>query len=727
MARDGRTEREGLRKVLVGLLRDEAGQSEGPPQRDVGSLLDGAVEQVSSTLERWSRGASLRRLLGGLARDHLTSPGEWLALEAELGLPGRLAGKATFKLDDAVVAELEIGRGPRLLAMVRAPEPGIYRASVELDGVARELLGSAWVHVAGPRPLVFVDAELLLEAHDGADAREVLELVRGLDRAGFELAYFDVAEAEREAAIRAALARARLDRAAITTYATSDRGIESLGLDLGELFGVAALRELHARGVPVCAVITPRFSASRSAFEHVSVLSPTAAVAGLARDGLARERGWAEAFRAERAAADRVAWRFDHATDSRTTHGNAVVAELDNRRARERLFELIDQAERSVHFQVYIMRPGRFADALVVRLIQRARAGVEVRVMVDALYSDQEVFGRRNPLLQALEAEANIEVLALSPIEGRRDLDVERLKGRDHRKLVIIDGCRALVSGRNADDEYYFGFDEVAIHDYTNHSRIPWLDAHLELAGPVVADIRRCFLDTWAEAGGAEPREESAPCPPLEPGSGCAARFVVHRGLVDANGLAMYEAMLEVAEDHVYIVNDFPIVSTLERAIERLLARGVRVELLTGNAAARRFDGSLFPAPIYRTLFEHMVKARLEPLMQAGVQVYEFQTKPSARVVARGGCVRPYVHAKLVSVDGELCTIGSANLDATASFWESEANVVVRDRAFTTALEDQLRELIAGSVRLDLGSEYWARERAQRAVVGKLWPGALYS
>jgi phosphatidylserine/phosphatidylglycerophosphate/cardiolipin synthase-like enzyme len=130
---------------------------------------------------------------------------------------------------------------------------------------------------------------------------------------------------------------------------------------------------------------------------------------------------------------------------------------------------------------------------------------------------------------------------------------------------------------------------------------------------------------------------------------------------------------------------------------------------------------------MHRTLFEFMVKDKLEPLLEAGVEVYEFVPPPSPNVVARGGCVRPYVHAKLVSVDGLVTTIGSANLDATASFWESEANVVVQDAEFARGVETLLQKLIDGSVAIDPDSEYWKRERTQRAVVGKLWPGTFYS
>ena len=109
------------------------------------------------------------------------------------------------------------------------------------------------------------------------------------------------------------------------------------------------------------------------------------------------------------------------------------------------------------------------------------------------------------------------------------------------------------------------------------------------------------------------------------------------------------------------------------------------------------------------------------------MEIYEFVPPPSANVVARGGGFRPYVHAKIASVDGRITSIGSANLDATASFWESEANVIVQDSSFASDIEARLQKLIDGSIPLDPESEYWKGERAQRAVVGTLWPGAFYS
>jgi phosphatidylserine/phosphatidylglycerophosphate/cardiolipin synthase-like enzyme len=714
--------REGIRRIIASIVGEDTGEAEAEDEHS--SLIDTATRALSGRLERWGQGSTLRRLFGGVERDVLTGPGEWVELEAQLGVAAKLGSVARFTIDRNVVAELPIGDRRELRAMVRAPGPGLYELGVELDSPVDELIGHRILQVASGRPLVLIDAALLLPGPDGRPPLLTPEpLIRALLDADLELAYFDSHDENRRVAIHEALHAGRLPLAATLVFAAEDP-VERLGLDFAHMFGMTALRRYLARGVPIAAIISERFS---GVVEPIRVLRPELALHRASALDFTAEHAAARQFVDSHRTTDPITWRLDQATGTKLVHGNRFHAELDNARARTRLFELIDGAQSSIHLQFYQLRASGFSEQLVVALIRRARAGVHVRLMVDALYSDEGVLGRQNPLLRSLEVEPNIEVLALSPIGSRRDVDVPRLKQRDHRKLAIVDGRQAFVSGRNGADVYYRGFDELSIHDHTPHQRIPWLDAHIEIEGPLVTEVQDAFLATWLEGGGAALPSVDELTPVLPAVGESAGRLVVHRGLADANGLAMYEAMLDVASDHVIIVNDYPIVSTLERAILRLLARGVRVDLLTGNAAARRDDGTMFPAHIHRILFEHMVKARLEPLMLAGVNVYEYTAAPGPNVVARGGRVRPYVHAKIVSTDGKLCSIGSANLDATASFWESEANVVVQDEKFVQGLEAQLRAMIASSLLLDPESEYWKRERAQRAVVGTLWPGSLYS
>jgi phosphatidylserine/phosphatidylglycerophosphate/cardiolipin synthase-like enzyme len=722
---------ERIRRIASSISGDDQAVASG---EETSSIFDSAARSLGATIERWGRNPSLRRFLGGVQRDDLTSPDEYVELSANLGVSAKLGTCVRFYVDDAVADEVSIGDGAEVRTVIRAPEPGLYRVGVKICNdrgeTVSDLFGYRLLQVASGRPVALVDAALVIPSSSGLaePGAALVDLLRELVDQGFELAYFDIHEKNRDALLHQEVLKRRLPPAAILTYSAEEEELRSLGVDFVKMFAKTAIRRLRAKGVPVTTVLTVRDRDSEETrAERVSVLSPATMAARLAAGEVGSEERQARQLLEDREHSTPLDWRLDQTTESRLVPGNAFHAELDNHEARRRLFAAIDEARSSIHIQLYIIRPSDFAEELIVKLVQRAREGVKVRFVVDALYSDQEIFGRVNPLFLTLQQEANVEVLAVGPIESHKEVGVSSLKKRDHRKLLIIDGRRAFVSGRNASDEYYVGFDEVVVHDNTRHERIPWLDAHIEIRGPLVRDVQQTFLQTWQEHGGAAIPEGETVFPPLEAEGSAAGRLVVHHGLADTNGLSMYEAMFDVAEHHVYIVNDFPIVPALERAIYRLLTRGVTVKLLTGSATARRSDGSFFPAPLHRTLFEYMVKAKLEPLLNAGVEVYEFSPPPSPMVVARGGRIRPYVHAKIVSIDGVAISIGSANLDATASFWESESNVVVQDAEFASGVEALLQKLIDGSVALDPESDYWKRERAQRAVVTTLWPGSLYS
>ncbi|MFT5353472.1 MAG: phosphatidylserine/phosphatidylglycerophosphate/cardiolipin synthase-like enzyme [Polyangiales bacterium] len=733
------------------------------PQGD-GDLVESA-RSLTSMLDRWTRNPTLRRLFGGVQRDVVTARGDNIELSASIPAPLRSAASARFYAGEVLLGEETLHGNAEVHIVRAAPSAGLHRIRVDVvdrDGrVIAALPGRRVVQVTGATPVALVHADLFLEGAPDA----TLSALRELSGDAFELVYFDIHEKNRQSLIDAAVDRHRLPPGAIIVYSAQEQELESLGLDFVRMFALTAVRRMRANGVPVSTILTGRHvdgAEAKSAF--LTATTPEEAHARMLRGELHVEHEFAADLLAKRSKTSVIDWRLDQMTTSSRVDGNACHAEFDNHKARESLFDAIDGATASVHLQVYIVQPSQFAESLVVKLIRRARSGVRVRFMVDALYSEERILGRLNPLIQSLRDEPNIEVLALQPIASPNDVDVAHLKKRDHRKLVIIDDELAFVSGRNFGDEYFTGFDEVPVHDHTPHERIPWLDAHVELRGPLVRAVQDTFVETWQAHGGTfiesgrglSPHTPASPSPaspspaspspaspspaspspaspspaspsPAPQGGKTTARLVVHHGFADMNGLAMYEALFDSAQSHAYIVNDFPFVPALENAIRRLAARGVQVKLLTGNASARRDDGSFFPAPVHRTAFEYMVKAKLEPLIDAGVEVYEFRPPPSPTVVARGGRIRPYVHAKLVSIDGIATSIGSANLDGTASYWESEANIVVQDAEFATGVEATLERMITAGFRLDVESEYWKRERAQRAVAAALWPGMFYS
>jgi phosphatidylserine/phosphatidylglycerophosphate/cardiolipin synthase-like enzyme len=88
------------------------------------------------------------------------------------------------------------------------------------------------------------------------------------------------------------------------------------------------------------------------------------------------------------------------------------------------------------------------------------------------------------------------------------------------------------------------------------------------------------------------------------------------------------------------------------------------------------------------------------------------------------GVVNPHVHAKVMSVDGRVCSVGSANLDVTAGYWENELVLIVEDESITRALETRIDQLIAGSQLVDRNDPAW-QHTAHRRQWMRRWPGVL--
>lgn len=536
-------------------LRQLTSDGDGDP-----TALERVASGLAGQLERWSRNPGLARVLGGVHRDVLAVPGEPVALTANLGVLGPLATHVRVYFDDTLVTEVEVPPTDDLHLVATAPEPGVYAIRFEAHGaqgrLSADLAGRRTLQVVGhEHPVALVDAALVLppddEEPDPADIRALL----ALHHEGFALAYFDVHEDARLPAIFDALPEHGLPAGVILVHAAGKDELRSAGIGGVELARTTLAPRLRGRGVAVTLLVARTGDDAAAPNEDPltpTVLDPSQLARKIPRGELRPLLDEAKRFAQARARSNPLDWELDQTTGSTLVPGNQFIPELDNRSARRRLFAAIEGAQRSIHVQFYLVRPGRFTDHLIVRLIERARAGVQVRMMVDALYSDEQVLGRRNASIQSLRAEPNAQVVAVAPIATRAHLSFARLKQRDHRKLVIVDGELAFVSGRNASDEYYLSFEEVPIHDNTDPERIPWFDAHVEVRGPLVASIQRSFARTWEQQDGAPIRDDGGATPPPTEGTS-AGRLVVHHGLADTHGLAMYEAMLGSAQSHVFL------------------------------------------------------------------------------------------------------------------------------------------------------------------------------
>jgi phosphatidylserine/phosphatidylglycerophosphate/cardiolipin synthase-like enzyme len=409
---------------------------------------------------------------------------------------------------------------------------------------------------------------------------------------------------------------------------------------------------------------------------------------------------------------------LDATTGGELIAGNRIEVELDNRTARNWLLHAIESSERRVHFQVYMALDDDVGVQVEAALAAAAARGVTVRVLVDSLHGLHGSFGLHNAILDRLASRPGVELHVGNPITGTSSL--EDLKRRDHRKLVVADGRVALVGGRNLSHEYYTGFDEVPLHSEMTWRMVPWLDAGARVEGPAVTALDRSFLQAWTDAGGSA--FEIDPCPPA---GTSAARVIVHRGLRDAHIVDAYVALIDGARSHVFVVNGFPLLLEIQHALLRALKRGVRVRTMVGNLTPRHGVGAFAgPWATARTMATSFVHSRMDPIVAAGGECYEFVVPHQPGWHPSVGDIRPHVHAKTMSVDGRVCAVGSANLDVTAGYWESELLLVVEDRSIATAVEARFDELFARSLRVDPEDPDW-KHRSERRCWMRYWPGVL--
>jgi phosphatidylserine/phosphatidylglycerophosphate/cardiolipin synthase-like enzyme len=397
---------------------------------------------------------------------------------------------------------------------------------------------------------------------------------------------------------------------------------------------------------------------------------------------------------------------------------NRIELELDNRVARGWLLEAIERATQTLHFQVYMASDDELGRRVEAALAEAGARGVAVRVLVDSLHGLHGSFGTTNPLFARLASRPGVEVRVAGPITELPSL--AGLKQRDHRKLVLADGQVALLGGRNLAGEYYTAFEEVPLTPASPWRELPWLDAGARIEGPAVLGLSNAFLDAWSAAGG-------APFDIVPPRSGgsSAARVVLHRGLCDAHTLEAYLGLIEGARSHLYIVHGFPLVLELQHALLGALQRGIAVRILLGHVAPTHgglpFEG---PWATARNTANELVHSRTDPIVEAGGEVFLFARRDVPGWAPELGVVSPHVHAKVMSVDGLRCSVGSANMDITASYWESELMLVVEDAALARAYETQIAALIDGASALIRTDPVW-QQLAKRRAWMRHWPGVL--
>ncbi|RDU37455.1 cardiolipin synthase [Neobacillus piezotolerans] len=290
-------------------------------------------------------------------------------------------------------------------------------------------------------------------------------------------------------------------------------------------------------------------------------------------------------------------------------------------------FEELRQAERYIHVLFYIVKEDALSQEFFDLLREKARSGVEVRLLVDRIGG----MAIKKETVSTLKKDGIHFAFSHKP---KLPFLFYTLQARNHRKITIIDGKIGYLGGYNVGNEYIGGHPKLS----------PWRDYHLKLTGGSVQDLQEVFLIDWKESAGEDLRKH-----PLyfceKRDSGAEHQIVPTSGfLLEEMSLGLFKT----ANERIIIGSPYFIPSKkLFAELLACLGRGVSLTIIVPAIADHPFvqEGS------YRYL---------RRLIKEGARVYQY--------------MNGFYHAKTLLIDDAVCDIGSANFDKRSLFLNSEIN-----------------------------------------------------
>jgi len=334
--------------------------------------------------------------------------------------------------------------------------------------------------------------------------------------------------------------------------------------------------------------------------------------------------------------------------------------------------EAILAADVSINLEAYIFQPGDAADMLVDAMLDRCKAGVEVRVVLDAIGSKR----LRNYTARRLSA-GGCNVTYYQPMTWYR---LHRLNNRTHRELLVIDGRIAFTGGAGVADWWY------------KPTRGPtWRDTMARIEGPIVAALQGTFAENWLEGCGeilTGPRH----WPHLGP-AGTAEAMLVKSSPSDRATVSrvVFQMLIEGAVRSIDISTPYFLPDrAFRKGLVRAAQRGVRVRVIV-------------PCPVTDQRLVRLASRRMyHERLGSGVRIFEYRPAMT--------------HVKALMIDGEWAVIGTTNIDNRSFEHNDEVNVAFRESNVTARLGRDFESDLAASDEVTM--EGWARRPLVEKLLG---------
>lgn len=318
-------------------------------------------------------------------------------------------------------------------------------------------------------------------------------------------------------------------------------------------------------------------------------------------------------------------------------HGNRITVFTDGPSFYPAMLDAIRSAKHSVNMECYIFQDGQVAETFIDALTERARNGVNVTIVVDAIGSF-DLWGR--PIARLRAAGCRIQ-----SYQAVRWYSLYRINNRTHRELLLVDGKTAFAGGAGIADWWRFP---------SRGRTRPWRDAMARIEGPIVSALMGVAAENWLECCG-EILTGPDYFPDLE-ACGSTTAFVVKSSPSDraTASRVTFQLLIEAADRTIRISTPYFLPDgALRRALIAVAKRGVQVSVLVPG---RHTD-------------QHWVRLasrrKWGELLSAGVRIFEYGPA--------------MMHAKTLVVDDLWSVIGTTNIDNRSFEHNDEVNVAMRD------------------------------------------------
>jgi cardiolipin synthase len=358
--------------------------------------------------------------------------------------------------------------------------------------------------------------------------------------------------------------------------------------------------------------------------------------------------------------------------------GNAIEVLQNGDEYFPAMLDAIRAAKKTVNFEAYILYSDEIGRTFCDALAERARAGVEVRVLLDGVGSGWSL---NNSDVRMMKR-ADCKFAYYHPTHSWR---VDRTNRRSHRRVLVVDG-RIGFTGGVGFAKRWGGHAQDKEH---------WRDAHLRVRGPLVAKLQSAFQEHWAKTSGEE-LSGADQFPGLRAAGNFKAQIVSSHSFSIAPVPLVQAVAFAAATKHIWITNAYctPTSDQVE-LLTKAAKRGVDVRILV--------PGQNNDQPLTKSAG----RGAYGKLLEGGVKIFEYEPT--------------MIHIKSIVTDTQFSMIGSSNLDARSAEINEELDVVVYDRDFGRQMEEMFSRDLSQSREYTL-EQFRRRSLWERTVEWLAYP-----